>query len=175
MPAQDIPRGRHRNPRPAEDASYDRDVESRIQAALGRRGSLAGKATRYTFVSGVSILVTQVVLIGLKGGLGWPGATANLVAVSLAAAPAYVLNRYWVWNKRGRNHLWKEIVPFWGMALLGLAFSTWLVAMADRRWGTVFAVSLANLLAFGLLWVGKFVVLDRVLFASPPPDAERRR
>ncbi|HEX2030170.1 MAG TPA: GtrA family protein [Actinomycetota bacterium] len=145
-------------------------MRSRLEALSAGRGSLLGKATRYSLVSGASILITQVLLIGLKGGLEWPGATANVVAVSVAAVPAYVLNRYWVWSKRGRNHLWREIAPFWGMALLGLAFSTWLVAVADRTWGTVPAVSLANLLAFGLIWIGKFAVLDRVLFASRPAE-----
>jgi len=124
------------------------------------------KAAKYSFVSGISVLLTLTLLIGFKGGFGLSGATANLLAVSLAAGPSYVLNRYWTWGKRGRNHVWKEMVPFWSMALLGLVFSTWLVALADQRWGTVLAVSLANLCAFGLLWIGRFVVLDRVLFAS---------
>lgn len=138
-----------------------------LDTLLGRWSPLVGKAARYSLVSGISVVITQVLLIGFKGGLGWPGATANALAVCLAAGPSYVLNRYWTWSKRGRNRVWKEIVPFWSTALLGLAFSTWLVALADRRWGTVLAVSLANLLAFGLLWVGKFILLDRVLFASP--------
>ena len=47
---------------------------------------------------------------------------------------------------------------------MGLAFSTVLVAIADEIWGTTVAVVAANLTAFGLLWVGKYVFLDRVLF-----------
>lgn len=141
-------------------------VQRHFDVLLGRRAPLVRKAAKYSFVSGISVLLTLTLLIGFKGGLGLSGVTANVLAVSLAAGPSYVLNRYWTWGKRGRNHVWKEMVPFWSMALLGLAFSTWLVALADQRWGTVLAVSLANLCAFGLLWVGKFVALDRVLFAA---------
>lgn len=135
------------------------------------RHSFFRKTLRYSLVSAISVLVSQAILIFFNGFVGWSGATSNALAVCLAAGPAYILNRYWVWNKRGRNHLWKEVVPFWAMALLGLAFSTWLVALADEIWGTTLAVSAANLCAFGSLWVGKFLVLNHVLFASPPPEA----
>jgi putative flippase GtrA len=67
-------------------------------------------------------------------------------------------------GKKGRNSFFTEVLPFWGMALLGLVFSTWLVAIADRRWGTTIAIQAANLSAFGVLWVFKFLVLNHVLF-----------
>ena len=52
------------------------------------------------------------------------------------------------------------------MAFLGLALSTMAVGWADDRWGGQVAISVANLSAFGLLWVAKFLVLDRMLFAE---------
>jgi putative flippase GtrA len=128
------------------------------------------KTFRYTMVSVVSVAVGQAVLITCSGLLGWSGVTSNIVAVSIGAIPSYLLNRYWTWGKRGRNHLMTEVLPFWGMAVLGLAFSTWLVAIADRRYGTTLAVSAANFLAFGSLWVAKFVLLNRVLFRTHPED-----
>src|SRR5205823_1682180 len=125
------------------------------------------RTVRYSLVSGISVVIGQTLLVTFKGVLGWPGAVSNLLAVCLSAIPSYVLNRYWVWNKRGKNDVLGEIVPFWSMALLGLAFSTWLVALADHRWGTTLAVSAANLSAFGSLWIAKFVVLNRILFRQP--------
>ena len=136
-----------------------------VQALLDRaRSELGRKTFRYTMVSVIAVIVGQTVLIGCSGVIGLSGVLSNLIAVSLGTIPSYLLNRYWTWGKKGKNSFLTEVLPFWGMALLGLAFSTWLVAIADRRWGTTIAVSAANLSAFGVLWVFKFVVLNHVLF-----------
>tara|TARA_Y100000588_G_C13570926_1_gene634570 strand:+ start:107 stop:241 length:135 start_codon:yes stop_codon:yes gene_type:complete len=42
--------------------------------------------------------------------------------------------------------------------------STTLVALADIWFTSTAVLMLANLLAFGGLWVGKFFVLEKVLF-----------
>ena len=127
------------------------------------------KLLRYAGVSGVSLLVTQSVLFIGKDVLDWPGALANVTAVCVAALPAYVLNRAWVWGKHGA-HSWRaEVVPFWSYNLVGLAFSTLLVAVADGIWGSTGAVMISNLVAFGVLWAGKFLFLEKVLFGSVTP------
>ncbi|MGH9183694.1 MAG: GtrA family protein [Acidimicrobiales bacterium] len=128
------------------------------------RERLDCKPVRYSIVSAVAVVVTQVVLITTNGALGWPAVVANLAAVSAGCVPSYTLNRYWVWGKRGPNHLWREVVPFWVLALLGLAVSTLLVWLADRWWDSTVLVSAANLTAFGALWVAKYLLLDSLLF-----------
>lgn len=143
------------------------------------RGSPAGfvraqyerKPIRYALVSVVAVAVSQVVLITCNGVLDWAPAPSNLMAVSVGAVPSYVLNRAWVWGKSGPNHLWREVVPFWAFALLGLAFSTLLVFMAARWNDSTVVVSLANLSAFGLLWVGKYFFLDALLFSTPSEES----
>ncbi|MGH3369077.1 MAG: GtrA family protein, partial [Nocardioidaceae bacterium] len=119
---------------------------------------------RYSMVSAVVVVFGQSLLVFFHAVLDWPGPAANVTAVCISAVPSYLLNRYWVWNKRDPNRFWSEIVPFWSMALLGLGFSTALVAYAERRWGTTVAVSAANLTGFGTVWVVKFFVLNHVLF-----------
>ena len=94
----------------------------------------------------------------------WPGVPSNITAVCVAALPAYLLNRAWVWGKTSTHSVRGEIVPFWTYSLLGLAFSTILVGFADQIWGTTLSVMAANLVGFGILWVGKFVLLEKVLF-----------
>jgi putative flippase GtrA len=108
----------------------------------------------------------QTLLVVLYSGFGMSAVAANIVSSSLGAIPAYVLNRYWVWKKTSRNLFWSEVVPFWGMALLGLLMSTVFVAVVSARWDTVYAVSAASLTAFGIVWVGKYFVLHHVLFAT---------
>ena len=86
--------------------------------------------------------------------------------MTLATIPSYLLNRAWVWGKSGSHSMTAEVLPFWGMAFLGLVLSTVLVHYAEQQWDSWVLVNLANLSAFGVLWVAKFFVLDRVLFVQ---------
>jgi putative flippase GtrA len=115
-------------------------------------------------VSVVGVVVTQVMIVVTHAVLGWPGALSNFTSVTVAAVPAYLLNRYWVWKKTDRNRLTTEVLPFWGMTIAGLLLSTVFVAWIENLTTATWAVSAANLSAFGLLWVGKFFILDRLLF-----------
>jgi len=139
------------------------------------RGLDLAKMLRYSAVSAVAFPLTQVLLVIGSVGFGWSGVTTNLVAVSLVSIPAYVLNRYWVWGKKDNNSLTTEILPFWGITLLGLAISTGAAYWADRVFDSPYAVNLANTFGFGVVWVFKYVLLDRMMFgaaAHPGPDAD---
>ena len=134
---------------------------------------------RYTLVSVISVIVSQVVLFGLQLG-GVREGLANIIACGVATVPSYELNRKWAWGKRGKSHMWKEVVPFWALAFLGLAFSEWAVVVA-AAWarhhhlghlGKSVLVNLAALAAFGVLWVGKFIFFNKVLFRTHPDDLE---
>ncbi len=131
-----------------------------------RSSALVVKLFRYSVASAVGVVCGQIALIVASAVLDWPGVASNLFSVSVGAVPNYLINRAWTWNKRGPNHLWGEVVPFWGMTLAGLALSTWFVSIADDRWGTTFAIAVAQLSGFGLLWVLKFMLLDRLLFKT---------
>ena len=129
-----------------------------------------GRLLRFAGVSVIGVVITQVLLLVLKGGLDWSGVQANIVATTVSSVPVFLLNRRWVWKKVG-DHSWsREIVPFWAYTLAGLVVSTALVAVADDVWGTTIAVNLANLAGWGLLWIGKFLLLDRVLFKDHEDD-----
>lgn len=132
---------------------------ARVRARHGAR------LLRFGAVSAFNVILGQTLLFGAQVAAGWPPVASNVFAVSVGAIPAYLLSRYWVWERRGRNHLWREVVPFWALALLGFALSTTVVWWIDARFDpSPLAVNLANLAAFGVVWMAKFVVLDRVLF-----------
>ena len=139
-----------------------------VAVAVATRPPLPARLFRFTGVSVVSVAITQGLLVLFNGVLGWPGWVANVLAVGIAAGPAYVLNRRWVWARFGPHSMSREVVPFWAYTFLGLLLSTVLVAVADTVWGTTLAVQIANIAGFGVLWVGKFVLLDRVLFRHEP-------
>lgn len=129
---------------------------------------------RYSLVSVISVIVSQVVLFGAQSF--WSARTSNIVAVCVSAVPSYYLNRAWAWGKTGRSHLMKEILPFWSLALLGLVFSTWAAGYAESNAHHIttnellarLIVNFAALAAFGILWVGKFFIFNKVLFAHQP-------
>ena len=128
------------------------------------RALIGLRKVRFVMVSAVSVPFSQTVFVVCKEGLELNGTASNLIAVTLSCIPSYLLNRYWVWGKRGKNHFWREVFPFWAMAALGLVLSTIFVWFVDQRTDVTVFLMAANLSAFGLLYIAKFLVLDRVLF-----------
>jgi putative flippase GtrA len=143
---------------------------STAEALLARARSPQGvKAIRYTLTSVISVVISQVLLGITFGLLEWSARSANVFAVCVSAVPSYMLNRRWAWGKRGRSHLLKEVVPFWSLALLGLGFSTWAAGWAEGAFDrNTLAVLGASLGAFGVLWVGKFIIFNELIFKHHP-------
>jgi putative flippase GtrA len=136
---------------------------SRIRSLADR--PVVRKLGRYAAASVVGVVTGQALLYLCYSVLEWDAVAANVVSVAVSSIPAYLVNRYWVWQKRGRNSLRAEVIPFWLMAFLGLLLSSVLVAVVEGRTDSALALGLASLSGFGVLWVAKFIVLERVLFA----------
>lgn len=122
------------------------------------------KALKYSMVSVVAVACSQAVLIFCSAVLDWRPVAANVTAVAISSVPSYLLNRAWVWGRRGQHDWLREVVPFWIFAFIGLGFSTLLVSLASRWSHATIVLSIANLTAFGILWVAKYLVLDQMLF-----------
>lgn len=139
-----------------------------VTALLDRvtRGK-ADKLLRFSMVSIVGVVITQVLLILCHGVLGIDALVSNVIAVTVSSAPVFVLNKRWVWGKGGRSHMRREVLPFWGFTLLGLVLSTVLVALANHWSDSTLLVMAANIGGFGLVWVSKFLFLDAIIFGDP--------
>lgn len=137
------------------------DLQARVHAFLEEHGVKGG---RYLALSAFNLVAGQAMLAILHGGLGFSMVGANLTSVAIGGIPAYLLSRYWVWEKTGKNHFWREVAPFWALLLLGLAISTGLAAVADRLSDSTFALMAASIIGFGVVWVAKYFILDKVLF-----------
>ena len=135
-------------------------VLSRLEA----RSPTLAKLFRYSAASAVAVTTYVVVLVLCHVVIGLPEMTSHLTAVFVSSVPNYLINRSWTWNQQGKNRLWGEVVPFWVMAFLGLVLSTIFVAIVDRRTDSTAAIAAANLSAFGVLWLAKFVVLDKLMW-----------
>ena len=132
-------------------------------AVLGR---FKGKALRYMAVSALFTVTTQVILLLLINEIDWSFAPANFVAVFVTMFPSYLINRHWVWGKRGQHSWAREVVPFWAMTIAGLVLSTLFAAVANVFTEAGWVASLANLGAFGMLWLVKFLLIDEYVFAA---------
>lgn len=123
---------------------------------------------RFGWVSVMNIAITQTLLQCFYRFTSLGAAWSNILAVGLSAIPGFLVMRRWVWGKVGNHSVTREIIPFWAYTFAGLALSTIAVAYVEDRWESALAVSLANIGAFGVLWVTKFLLLDRWMFASSP-------
>lgn len=146
---------------------------TRALASLAERRPEWRRLVRFGAVSAVVTPTTLLILWLLHAAGGRPAWQANLVAVSAGAVPAYMLNRYWVWVRSGRNRLWGEVLPFWVLTLAGGAGST-LAVDAAARWDNSGLLVLVNLGTYGALWLFKFFVLDRLVWPSPAVPGSRR-
>ena len=130
------------------------------------------KMFRYTMVSVISTVVSTVVLLLVYGVFRvWTEVPSSLFANMVATVPSYYLNRSWAWGKTGRSHVRREIVPFWTLSIAGMLLS--IVTESEARHigiahfqshhlvRTVLVLG-ANFLAFGILWVLKFLAFNRL-------------
>ena len=144
------------------------DVREKARSDQGRR------MIRYTMVSIISVAVAQVLLALAFGVLKWSATWSNVFAVGVSAIPSYYLNRAWAWGKSGRSHFWKEIVPFWVIALLSTLFASWTVSETGHHVNKHHVTGQALILAaylggFAILWLVKYVIYHKVLFIDHHP------
>ena len=136
------------------------------------------KVLRYSGASVISVAVGLLVL-GINIDVFHLSPTvANVVAIAVCTVPSFELNRRWVWRLHGRSDA-GQFIPFCLLSVAGLVLSTVAVRYAGHHsaglanpWHTV-VVDGANLLAYALLWVIRYFILDRVFvdrFASDHPD-----
>lgn len=123
------------------------------------------KVFRYAAVSLITVPIGTLLLwLFLRADI--KPVIATVMSFVLATIPNYLLNRYWVWNKTSSNSVKREIVPFCLLALLGLALSTLLVAIADQFTDATLVFLIVNICAFGIVWLMKFFVLEQYLFGD---------
>lgn len=131
---------------------------------------------RFTMVSVITTVITFTILTIVYGVLRlWTEVPSALFANMCGIVPSYNLNRRWTWGRSGRSHLTREVLPFWTASVTGLIFSV-LASEEARRFGishhldhihrTVLVLA-ANVGAFAVLWVLKFLFFNRLFHITP--------
>lgn len=146
-------------------------MRGEIKPGLARlRRDHGAKALRYCGVSAVNVTVGMTTLAVCYGVLGMRAVGANLAAWMVSTLPAYLLSRAWVWQQGGAHRVRGEVVPFWVMAGAGLLLSSLAVELVDRFTDRTVLVLAGNFTAYGMVWVAKYLFLDRVMWPLPTPD-----
>jgi putative flippase GtrA len=149
------------------------------ELVIRRRVRLPGwlRFSRYTAGSAICFGVSELVFVALfaPGFLGSKGAA--IVASIAGIIPGYFLNRSWTWGRKGKSDFWREVVPYWATALV----STALAALGTGAANDIFADeprgmrtlinAAAYMLVYGVLFIAKYIVFHRWLFA-PGPEQE---
>ncbi len=136
------------------------------------------KVARYSIVSVISLVVTVITNFIALQILGGHPMYSTLIAAVAGAIPSYYLNRAWVWGKTGKSHMRKEVIPFWVMAAIGLFFGMGSTSVAHALtedmsplWQSILTTT-ALVASYGGLWLGKFVLFNKVLFVHHPKDLD---
>jgi putative flippase GtrA len=154
--------------------SSDEPLVARIRRMIAHPSSV--KLIKFASVSVIATIVSQITLLLAFGVFhAMSEVEANILANVLATVPSYTLNRRWVWGKGGPSHFWREIVPFWALGFIGLAFSSVAVYLAGAfahhhglsHAETSLLVNAANLLSFAILWIAKFVIYNKLFHIEP--------
>lgn len=128
------------------------------------------KQIRYAAVSVVFVPIGQI-LIQVLGALVFDRdyTKASIVAAAILTVPNFFANKMWVWKDTSRDKLRTQVLVFWVAAMLGVAAATGLTYLVEQQFhneGAVeaLAVFCAQLVGFGIVWVGRYLILDRWLF-----------
>jgi putative flippase GtrA len=134
------------------------------------------KKLRYAGVSVVFVPVGQIMLQVL-GPLLDSYTKASLLSAAILTLPNFFANKHFVWQVTSRENLRSQILVFWVAAMLGVTLATVFTKLAENamvdqqsqliKGGVVFFV---QLLGFGIVWVGRFLILDKWLFKLAGDD-----
>lgn len=132
------------------------------------------KQLRYAGVSVVFVPVGQI-LIQILAATVFTGDNnftwASITAAAILTLPNFFANKFFVWRDTPKDRLATQVIVFWVAAMLGVTFATLLTYLVEEHLvanqsGLVeaAAVFVAQLAGFGLVWVGRYLILDRWLF-----------
>jgi putative flippase GtrA len=131
---------------------------------------------RYAAGSVVAAISSEVTFVVMLGVAHAPAAFATVVAFLAGAVPNWVLNRRWVWARRGRAGAYRELLPYVFVVVVALLITTTVTGAVDAaarglsHWVAVCLVDGAFLAVTSLMFVTKFVVFDRLVFIGRVVD-----
>jgi putative flippase GtrA len=143
-------------------------------------------------VGSIVALACSEIALAVCYGTGAMGTTAaSAIAFVAGAIPNYLINRTWVWERKGRVSLGRELLPYVAISVISFAASALATGWASNEGKqlsfssearTAF-VAAAYLITYGALFILKFVGYEVLVFRgvteepteTPAVDRSRRR
>lgn len=146
-------------------------MKESTNALMGHARSDEGrKQIRYVGVSLVFVPLGQVLIQVLaRAYFDGDHVKASIASAAILIIPNFFANKYVVWRNTSNDNLRTQIIVFWVAGLLGVSFATFLTWVVeqwfnDKGWLESLAVFVAQIVGFGVVWVLRYLVLDRWLF-----------
>ncbi len=149
-----------------------RSLFSYFRSETGRKWLMFGT------VSGIAILTSWLSFALAHNVFGWTIVAAQIFAVVMSTIPAFLLSRYWVWAKDGKVSFQREVLPFWVLSIIQFFISVGVIKLAESSINSAFdarstrtvVVLIINLVLYGVMWIGKFFILNNLLFRAEKHD-----
>lgn len=140
------------------------------------------KQLRYIGVSVVFVPLGQVFIQIFGLLLDRNYTLASVISAAILTLPNFFANKIFVWKVSSKDNLRTQVLVFWVAAMLGVTLATTLTYFVEKLVSNqsavieAAAVMCAQLLGFGVVWVGRYLILDKWLFkvthdgAEPTPE-----
>jgi putative flippase GtrA len=138
-----------------------------------RTSPLAVKITRYA-VGSLVALGTSVVVFAVLYVLGAGTTACSIAAFFAGAIPNWILNRRWAWEMSGKVEVAREVVGYALVSMLAVLASSLATGWTSQQVKSIPAhhgirvalVTAAYVLVQAVLFLAKFIVYDRWVFAG---------
>jgi putative flippase GtrA len=132
------------------------------------------KQIRYAAVAAVFVPLGQAGVQTLKWVFDVHAVAAVFITACVLTPPNYLSNKFYVWKHKSRDNQRTEIIVFWLAAIVGTAFAMGFVGLAEllvpdeqgRELLHAAAIFFAQLFGYGIVWVGRYLFLDRLIFKA---------
>ncbi len=134
------------------------------------RSEVGRKQLRYMGVSVVFVPIGQILIQVLGSVFDGNFTLASIVAAAILTIPNFFANKLLVWKDTSKDNLRTQVVVFWVAAMLGVSLATGLTFLVQQLTEDSsslvqrVSVFVAQMTGFGIVWVGRYLVLDRWLF-----------
>jgi len=155
-------------------------ILTKVISGSGTRRTRLLLWAKYSASSVVATVISQSAF-ALCYWFGTAPLVATLVAFVTGTVPSYLINRRWTWGHRGPTG--RDLLPYAIIVVTSAILAAIVTTVTDRlvqdrieshAWQTVL-VSGSYLGTYGVLFILKFVLFDRYVFAkradSPPEGA----
>lgn len=138
------------------------------------RGARAMLLGRYAASSVIAGLISEGVFLA-SYGLGALPSVASVIAFVAGAVPNYLMNRYWAWQQKDKVRPGRELLPYLIIIVVTALLASLITTAADAflheriasHFWQVVLVGIAFLGTYGVMFVVKFFLFDRLIFVGP--------